>query len=242
MLDVIRPTWRAKKKVHALCTTRIGGFSTGPYRGLNLATHVGDELHTVNENRALLQTELALPQEPRWLNQNHGTEIVAGEHVQAHTIADACHTSKSGIVCAVMTADCLPILLCDEAASMVLAIHAGWRGLYDGIIPKTLVTLGTPLSSWLAWIGPGIGPAAYQVGADLVENFNHVDPDHSAFFEYHHPAWHADLPGLAEYQLRQAGVTDVSRYRGCTFADSTRFYSYRRDGICGRMASLIWLG
>ncbi|MSR13125.1 MAG: peptidoglycan editing factor PgeF [Gammaproteobacteria bacterium] len=241
MIEIIKPTWDVDPRVHALCTTRIGGHSTGPYRGLNLATHVGDDLGAVITNRQLLRAQLALPREPCWLRQTHGTDLVADEHAHDEPQADACYATTAGTVCAVMTADCLPILLCDRAATTVVAIHAGWRGIYNGIIGKTLAKLASPARRWCAWIGPGISATAYRVGVDLKNRFFSLDPAHAAFFKYRDLHWHADLAGIAQYQLEIYGVDFIERYGGCTAGEPARFYSFRRDGVCGRMASLIWL-
>lgn len=240
MIDVIKPTWNARSTVQAVSTTRQGGFSVGRYRGLNLATHVGDDEQAVLLNRQALRRELALTNEPAWLQQVHGTALVSA-HTSGELIADACYATSPGVVCAVMTADCLPILLCDHAATIVVAIHAGWRGIIQGIISKTVHALSAPGRRWLAWIGPGISAQAYQVGADLRERFIAMDAGHAAFFQARDDTHWADLAGLAQHQLLMAGVAAIDRYPGCTAGEPDRFYSFRRDGLCGRMASLIWL-
>jgi polyphenol oxidase len=241
MIDVITPRWPENSRIRALCTTRDGGHSSGPYRGLNLATHVGDDDRQVRANRRELCSALQLPSEPRWLRQVHGSTLIAGEDVHDEPAADACYTTQPGIVCAIMTADCLPILLCDRRAIVVVAIHAGWRGLRDNIIGQTLHRLRHPDRQWQAWIGPGISANAYQVGAEVRDQFVAIDPSYGEFFLQRDGAYWADLGGLAERQLAAAGVMTIDRYLGCTAGEPARFYSYRRDGVCGRMASLIWL-
>lgn len=236
----IRPQWDAPPGVVAWSTTREGGVSSGPYASLNLATHVGDEAAAVTLNRTRLVTTLPLPGSPRWLTQVHGNTCVEAATVEAPVAADAAWTTRSGVVCAVLTADCLPLLLCDRAGTRVAAVHAGWRGLHDGVIAATLAALGVPAQTLCAWIGPGIGVEAYAVGADLRARFLALDPGNAECFLRRGDRWHADLPALARRQLQQAGVESIAASELCTYADR-RFYSYRRDGVTGRFASLIWL-
>ena len=241
MIAPLVPDWPAPPGVRALVSTRAGGVSTGHYASLNLATHVGDDPAAVAANRERLRTACALPAAPRWMNQVHGTQLIEAAASGAEIpTADAAFTSRPGVVCAVLTADCLPILLCDRAGTTVAAVHAGWRGLAAGIIASTLATL-PPAAELLAWIGPGIGPQHYQVGSELRAQFLAQDPAHAAAFAARDGAWYADLAGLAARQLRQAGVGGVFPSGLCTYADPAQFFSFRRHAVCGRIASLIWI-
>jgi len=240
MSALLTPDWPAPPQVRACVTTRAGGLSRPPYETLNLATHVGDDPATVAANRFRLAQALNLPAAPRWLNQVHGTHCVDAATAADGVQADASFALRPGIVCAVLTADCLPVLLCDRSATRVAAVHAGWRGLHDGAIAAAVSTLDCPAAGLLAWIGPGIGLDAYAVGDDLRARFLARDPASAACFERRADGWHADLAALAAQQLAAAGVGTIVRANICTHADP-RFYSYRRDGVTGRFASLIWL-
>lgn len=235
---LLKPDWPAPAPVRACVSTRSGGCSAPPWQALNLATHVGDAPDDVAENRRRLREAAELPAEPVWLSQVHGTTLVEalpGAPVEA----DASYTRRRGVVCAVLTADCLPVLLCDRAGTTVAAVHAGWRGLLAGILPQTLAALGE--ADWLAWVGPGISASVYEVGHEVMESFVHADPAARGFFEPMGGRFRADLPALAEWQLRRSGVHQVTRYPGCTLREPQRFFSHRRDGATGRFASLIWL-
>jgi polyphenol oxidase len=240
-LEWLVPAWPAPSNVRAVCTTRMGGVSVGAYASLNLATHVGDDPAAVAANRQRLRAALALPSEPCWLEQTHGANLVEARGYGAPPSADASFTTDRGRVCAILTADCLPILLCDRQGTMVLAIHAGWRGLLNGIIASTLMRCDHPGADWLAWVGPGISVAAYAVGAELAAEFVAKDPLFVPFFVTRGNISYADLSGLAAHQLRAVGVRSITCDSGCTAADAARFFSYRRDGATGRFASLIWL-
>jgi len=240
MIPLLTPDWPAPARVGACVTTRAGGVSAPPYASFNLATHVGDGPANVAANRARLREALALPAAPRWLSQVHGVRCVDVATVADDVEADAGYAMAAGLVCAVLTADCLPVLLCDRAATRVAAVHAGWRGLDAGILPRAVRALGVDAADVIAWIGPGIGVDAYAVGAALRARFVAQDPGYADCFERRGAAWHADLAGIAGRQLALAGVPVVSRHAGCPYADP-RFYSYRRDGVTGRFASLIWI-
>lgn len=237
------PEWTAPAKVRAISTTRQGGVSQGAYASLNLAEHVGDDPVAVQRNRALLREQARVPVEPTWLNQVHGCAVYEqGARVRAGRDADASVAFGPGAVCAVMTADCLPILLCDDAGSVVAAAHAGWRGLAAGVIEATVQRMGRPAARLQAWLGPAIGPDYFEVGDEVRARFCEIDPDAAAAFRATRKGhWLADLPMLARQRLEGLGVAAVSGGGYCTFADRDRFFSYRRDGVCGRMASLIWL-
>ncbi len=241
-MDWIEADWSAPAWVRAISTTRCGGISTGPYSGLNLGDHVGDDPVCVAENRERLRLGLGLPAAPHWLRQVHGCAVVAADDPLADCKADAMVTWRPGQVCAVLTADCLPILLSDRAGTRVAAVHAGWRGLLAGVIEAAVARLATPPESLLAWLGPAIGPGAFEVGAEVREGFVARDPQAEVAFSPHGQAkWLADLPLLARQMLARLGCTGVWGGSFCTFEDSRRFYSYRRDGVTRRMASLIWI-
>jgi len=238
----IVPEWPAPASVRALITTRAGGASLGAYAGLNLGLRSGDDIQDVTRNRASLRSRL--PAEPLWLRQVHGTAVVETDTAEADPEADAALARRPGRVCAVLTADCLPLLLCDEAGSTVAAVHAGWRGLCSGVIEETLRTMDRPPQTLLAYLGPAIGPAAYEVGAEVREAFLAADPGEataSAFAPGKPGKFYADLYALARRRLARGGVIRVYGGAYCTYTERERFYSYRRDGATGRMASLIWI-
>ena len=241
-MDWIEADWPAPPWVRAISTTRLGGISAGPYAGLNLGDHVGDDPAHVAENRERLRLELGLPAAPHWLRQVHGCGVAAAHEPSADCEADAMVAWGPGQVCAVLTADCLPILLCDRAGTRVAAVHAGWRGLVAGVIEAAVGHLASPPESLLAWLGPAIGPGAFEVGAEVRERFLEWDGQaEAAFTPRNQGQWLADLPLLARQRLARLGVRDVRGEGLCTFQDAGRFYSYRRDGATGRMASLIWI-
>ncbi|MEY3202602.1 MAG: peptidoglycan editing factor PgeF, partial [Pseudomonadota bacterium] len=201
---MIKPNWPAPPNVFALTTTREGGVSQGPYESLNLGLHVGDDPAAVAINRARLGVHL--PEAPRWLDQVHGTEVVDAAQLTGTVQADAAFTREPGVVCAVMTADCLPILLCDQQGHVVAAAHAGWRGLHAGVIEATVAAMATPADRLLAWIGPAIGQAAFEVGEEVREAFLATHPDDAAHFAPHREGkWRADLAGLARARLLRLG-------------------------------------
>lgn len=238
----IHPDWPAPANVRTLSTTRLGGCSPAPYDSLNLGGHVGDEPALVAANRALLRAEL--PDEPCWLNQVHGIHVVdaAVKHA-AVPEADAAVSRVAGKVCAVMTADCLPVLLCDRDGTVVGAAHAGWRGLVDGVIEATVARMAVPPSEVLAWLGPAIGPQAFEVGDEVRAAFLAVDPTADAAFRpgAQPGKWFADIYLLARQRLARLGIHAVHGGDACTVTDAARFFSYRRDRRTGRMASMIWL-
>jgi YfiH family protein len=241
---VIFPQWPAPGCVRAASTIRAGGVSDAPYDSFNLATHVGDAEAAVQANRARLRQRLRLPAEPLWLNQVHGKRIVEAGNaaVGACPSADASFGRSTGGVCAVMTADCLPVLLCDRAGSVVAAAHAGWRGLAGGVLEATVASLGVEPRQLLAWLGPAIGPAAFEVGSEVRAAFSDVHAAAAAAFVLQpNGRWLADIYHLARIRLAAAGVDAVYGGGSCTFTDRARFYSFRRDKITGRMVSLIWL-
>ncbi|MDX2319417.1 MAG: peptidoglycan editing factor PgeF [Moritella sp.] len=247
MPRLIQPNWPAPSNVKALSTTRLGGVSHAPYAGLNLGLHVQDNSALVWQNRQLLMTAADLPQQPYWLNQTHSTEVVSlvGQPHNAEQLpaADASVTMMTGQVCLVMTADCLPLLICDKAGSQVAAIHAGWRGLLDGVIENTIAKLSATPADLLVWLGPAISQAHFQVGSDVRDAFIAHDANACAAFVTDGDKWLADLYLLARQRLHALTVNASDIYGGdyCTYRQTDLFYSYRRDNQTGRQASLIYL-
>ena len=240
--DWIVPEWPAPDWVHAVTTTRLGGVSQGAFSSMNPADHVGDDPAAVAANRARLQQALALPSRPAWLQQVHGTTVVDAAVVNGTPQADAAFACNPGVVCAVLTADCLPLLLCDRAGECVAAVHAGWRGLAAGVIEQTVHALSRPGDALLAWLGPAISPAAYRVGDEVRDTFlAHDRQAAAAFTAAAEGGWYADLYRLARQRLGDCGVTNTYGGGHCSYGEPGRFFSDRRDGACGRMASLIWL-
>jgi YfiH family protein len=238
--DWIEPDWPAPQRVRTLVTTRNGGVSHGPYASLNLGTRVGDDARAVAENRARLRA--LLPSEPKWLQQVHGVDVVQADCVTAESAADAAFTRVPGVVCAVQVADCLPVLFCDRAGTRVAAAHAGWRGLSAGVLEQTVSSLGVPPEEVMAWLGPGIGPQKFEVGADVFDRFAADDPAASAAFEpLRDGKWLADLYALARRRLSRAALTAIFGGGLCTFSDPARFFSHRRDRVTGRQGAFIWI-
>ncbi len=235
------------KGVSYFCTTRAGGVGAAPHDTLNLGLRAGDDPAVVAENRRRLRA--AVPSEPLWLRQVHGAGVVDADAPQAETepAADASVTSRPGRVLAILVADCLPVLIADAEGRAVGAAHAGWRGLAGGVLENTFAALRAKApgaSQWRAWVGPGIGPQAFEVGDDVRDAFISDDSSVAAYFRPRpgvQGKWLADLPGLADFRLRRAGVKEVSLSGLCTASDAKRFFSYRRDGQTGRMAMLAWM-
>ena len=240
MIKPIIPDWPAPDHVRAYSTTRQGGVSQGAWSSFNLAMHVDDDPINVVENRRLLSEALVIPNEPCWLEQVHGTEVVRPELKTTHC-ADAAFTYQLDTPCVVMTADCLPVLFCDEQGTAVAAAHAGWRGLAAGVLEQTLKCFDQP-SKVMAWMGPAIGPEHFEVGDEVREMFvqQHAAAE-DAFVISRSGHWMADIFLLARQRLLSAGVSHIFGGDICTYADADHFYSFRRDSVTGRMASLIWL-
>ena len=237
--DCIVPEWPAPAHVKALITTRNGGVSRGPFASFNLGLRAGDDPQAVTTNRAHLRR--FLPQEPKWLAQQHGATVVELDGVAHSPLADAGIARQPGTVCVIMVADCVPVLLTDERGTLVAAAHAGWRSLAGGIIENTVRGMGVPPEHLLAYLGPGIGPQAFEVGADVYGTFVGQSAfAASAFAPGRAGKWYADIYALARLALKRAGVTQIHGGGLCTVSDPRRFYSYRRDRITGRMAALIW--
>ncbi len=239
MHDWIIPDWPTPPNVRAVSTTRQGGVSLAPYHSFNLGSHVGDDPISVSANRTRLAASLQLPTMPVWLNQVHGARAVNAAGAERE--ADVAYTGQRGIVCGVLTADCLPLLLCDAQGARVAAVHSGWRGLAAGVIEAALDVMGEG-KNLLAWLGPAIGPNAFEVGNEVREVFMaHDARAEQAFQPSGSGHWRADIYQLARQRLAAHGVTQVYGGNECTYSDAERFYSYRRDGKTGRMATLIWI-
>ena len=242
MSDFIVPDWPAPANVRAIVTTRNGGVSKGDFASLNLADHVGDDPLAVAENRRLLRQQVVdLPEDPFWLRQIHGTLCADVTRDKPGIEADASWSNVAGKVCAVLTADCLPLLLCDESGRIVSAIHAGWQGLAKGVIEASVETLPVAPDRLLAWMGPAIGPKTFEVGADVRDQFvSRTAEAAEAFVSIAPDKWLGDLYLLARQRLNALGVTRIYGGGECTVTDRQRFFSFRRDKVTGRMASLIW--
>ena len=240
-MNPIIPDWPAPASVRAFFTTREGGVSAAPYASLNLGTHVGDSAAAVAENRS--RVGQGMPADPVWLTQIHGVHVVDAANPATHE-ADAAFARKPGAVCVVMVADCLPVLFCDRAGEVVAAAHAGWRGLADGVLEATIAAMQVPPSELLAWLGPAIGPAAFEVGPEVRERFVSDMPEAAAcFVPGKGDRQLADIFVLARLRLARAGLADAAISGGgvCTVSDAQRFFSYRRDGTTGRMGGFIWI-
>ena len=243
---MFKADWPAPSTIHTAISTRQGGVSLPPYAGLNLGSHVNDSALAVAQNRQLFKQLARLPAEPFWLNQVHGTDCVWLERTDCSAgpvTADASTTKTKGVVSVVLTADCLPVLFCDVIGSQVAAAHAGWRGLLDGVLEQTLAQFPDS-SQVMAWLGPAIGPDAFEVGDEVRHAFIEKDAQAEAAFcpvSDKTGKWLADLYQLARLRLTACGVTQLYGGGFCTYTDTERFYSYRRDGQTGRMASCIWI-
>lgn len=242
-LPFIVPDWPAPANVKALQTTRLGGVSKAPYASLNLGAHVQDDPIAVAHNRQLLSPYL--PSEPVWVNQVHGTKVIDAGKSGCLETADGAYTTQANVVCVTMTADCLPVLLCDCAGTVVAAVHAGWRGLCDGVIEAAIAKMPVKSADLMAWLGPAISPDAFEVGGEVRAQFMEKDAQAISAFKPQGDKWLCNMYAIAKQRLNNVGVTQI--YGGgvnesfCTYGDTLRFFSYRRDGVTGRMASLIWL-
>lgn len=240
MTPWLTPHWPAPENVRACVTTRAGGVSTASFDSFNLGDHVGDDPAAVAENRRRLTVGLGC--QPAWLSQVHGIDVIEADPSGVAT-ADASWSSTPGIACTIMTADCLPALFCDRAGTRVAAAHAGWRGLAGGVLEATVEAMGIAPGELLAWLGPSIGPQAFEVGPEVRDAFlaGHAEAERAFVPSVHAGRFMADIYELARIRLAAKGVTAVYGGDLCTFTDTERFYSYRRDSRTGRQASLIWL-
>jgi YfiH family protein len=243
----LTPDWPAPATVRALSTLRIGGVSMPPFASFNLGGHVGDDATAVEQNRRALRDAAGLPDEPAWLEQVHGICVKDLDSPGQAGASDAAVTRHPGRVCAILTADCLPVLLASDTGDRVGAAHAGWRGLAAGVIEATVCALGGPPRQLLAWLGPAIGPRHFEVGAEVREEFlrragaGDTAADEAAFVPNARGRYTADLYALARRRLRRLGVERIYGGGVCTYTDDARYYSHRRDGRTGRQATLIWL-
>lgn len=242
-INFIQPNWPAPSNVKALQTTRTGGVSKDAYASLNLGAHVNDDPIAVAANRQLLSAYL--PSEPVWVNQVHGVTVIDAATSSCLENADASFTTKPNVVCVTMTADCLPVLLCDKNGTVVAAVHAGWRGLCDGVIEAAVAKMQVPPTEILVWLGPAIGPNAFEVGEDVREQFISKDANAALAFKPHGDKWLCNMYLIARQRLHAVGVTEIYgasvNENFCTYTDESRFFSFRRDNVTGRMASMIWL-
>lgn len=241
-IELIVPDWPVPARVHAISTLRRGGVSAAPYDTFNLGADVGDEVDAVAENRKRLREQLGLDAEPFWLKQVHGARVVRAGESQERPQADAAIATEPDRICAIQTADCMPVLFARTDGTRVAAAHAGWRGLAAGVLEATIAALDTPPRQLAAWLGPAIGPDHFEVGAEVRDAFVRIDPAAvTAFRANARGRWMCDLYRLAHQHLNRAGVDAIFGGGRCTYAERTEFFSYRRDGRCGRMASLIWI-
>jgi YfiH family protein len=242
-LRSIIPDWNVPPQVHALVTTRVGGVSKGTHASLNLGLRCGDEVDAVLENRRRLQA--VLPAAPIWLRQVHGRGVLVASPAHAGAEehqADACIATRPGTVCAVLVADCMPVLLAEESGGAVGVAHAGWRGLSSGVLEAAVAAFPCAPSRLVAWLGPAIGPRVYEVGEEVRAVFVAHDASAASAFTPTRPGhWLADLYALARQRLARCGVTRVAGGEFCTYSEPERFYSFRRDRVTGRMAALVWL-
>lgn len=243
----IIPDWPAPVTVKSAISRRLPGFSQAPYDAFNLADHVGDDPEAVSANRQQLVESLGLPMQPKWLQQVHGTQVIYGPEITHSTCGDASYTDQCGEACVVLTADCLPLLLCNQKGTRVAAVHAGWRGLCSGIVRNTLVHFSAN-DTILAYLGPAIGPQVFEVGTEVLDAFvsgaidrQHRDLIERAFKPSENNRYLADLYRLATIELKLSGVNLIFGGSNCTYSEPHLFFSYRRDHSTGRNASLIWL-
>jgi len=235
----IEPDWPVKSNIHAAVTLREGGLSKDDFQSLNPALHVNDNSETVLANRKVISQMLNLPSNPIWLEQVHSNRVIKIDKNTAVQQADASYTDQAGVVSVVMTADCLPVLLASSDGTEIAAVHAGWRGLLAGVIANTVAMFKS--DNVIAWLGPAIGPDCFEVGGEVKESFVAKSNDFAtAFKQTSEEKYLADIYQLARLELATLGITQVYGGDFCTVTDKQRFYSYRRDGETGRMATLIW--
>lgn len=243
LMSFIQPNWQVPASVRAFSSTRQGGVSLSPYHSFNLGDHVGDDQSAVNFNRTLLVEQLQLPHFPHFLKQIHSTQVIELPTEKDQFVADAAYTNQANQVCLVMTADCLPVLFSNQQGSEVAAAHAGWRGLCNGILENTVKKFHCPTNEIIAWLGPAISQPHFQVGEEVLQQFVAQDPKaEQAFIPDPQKCgkFLADLYQLARLRLNKIGVQQFFGGEYCTFAQKEKFFSYRREGQTGRMASLIW--
>ncbi|MDP8088563.1 peptidoglycan editing factor PgeF [Pasteurella atlantica] len=243
-MRVIQPSWDIPKHIKAFTTLRQGGESLFPFDSLNLGDHVGDNPIAVANNRKRLVIAQNLPNSPLYLTQTHSTRVITLPYSDNNLEADAVYTNQPNQVCLVMTADCLPVLFCNKEGTEVAAAHAGWRGLCDGILEETVKKFHSPTSEINVWLAPAISQKAFQVGKDVVEQFCDIDPNAIQCFKNdpnEKEKYYGDLYQLATQRLNKLGITQISGGEHCTYTEKDKFFSYRRDGKTGRIATLIWI-
>ncbi len=246
-MNIVEPDWPVPPHILAFSTTRQGGDSAGIYRGLNIAQHVGDNVDSVARNRQALARELPAGTVIQWLTQEHGCNVVQASSSVRDVVADACWAAIPAVACAVMTADCLPVLFCSENGEKVAAAHAGWRGLAQGVLENCVAAMEVDASGIMAWLGPAIGPQSFEVGAEVREQFmaSSAQEQKPAVLQCfkalpHRPGFYlADLYSLARIRLTRIGLSGIYGGGYCTYTEDSQFFSYRRDGETGRMATLI---
>ncbi|MDC2825588.1 peptidoglycan editing factor PgeF [Rodentibacter pneumotropicus] len=242
-MQAIFPNWQAPSNIHAFTTTRQGGVSVSPFDSFNLGDHVDDEKSAVKTNRTLLVEKFHLPHTPLFLTQTHSTKVIQLPYSGNNFEADAVYTNQPNQVCTVMTADCLPVLFTTRRGNEVAAVHAGWRGLCDGVLEETVKCFQAQSQDIIAWLAPAIGPKAFQVGKEVVEQFMRIDPIAEMAFiadPSQQGKYLGNLYQLATQRLNKLGITEISGGDHCTFNEGDLFFSYRQDGKTGRMASVIW--
>jgi YfiH family protein len=238
-MNWIKPDWPVASNIHAVATLRSGGVSQGTFNSLNLGLHVNDEPENVYKNRRIISRMLDLPSEPVWMEQVHGIDVIKADQSKQIEKADASYTDQENTVCAVLTADCLSILLATTDGSKIAAIHAGWRGLLSGVVANTVNTMGT--INLIAWLGPAIGADCFEVGQEIKDSFiKKSEKFTQVFTKTNEKKYLVDIYKLAKIELASVGIKQVYGGGFCTVTDKERFYSYRRDGETGRMATLIW--
>lgn len=246
---ILKPDWPAPSNVQAAITTRQGGVSEGAYSSFNLGMHVKDDPKKVSANRQFLIDQLDLKKTPQWLEQVHGNKVVEAKNDDRVRTADACFATEKDLACVVMTADCLPVLICDKQGTQVAAVHCGWRSLAQSILEKTIEKFSAKSEDLLIYLGPAISKVHFEVGTDVLEAFfessrsaQHTEQIAAAFTPGKRPLhFYADIYALAKAELDSLGVKNIYGGDLCTFTEADTYYSYRRDGVTGRMASLIWL-
>lgn len=241
-MSLLSPEWSAPKNINVVSTTRLNGVSKAPFSSLNLGDHVGDNHNDVVLNREKLITLAQLPAAPTWLNQIHSTTVITlpDSNLESIPSADAAYTNQANQVCCVMTADCLPVVICNKEGTEVAVAHAGWRGLLDGVLENTVQHFSS--NELIAWCGPAIGPTAFEVGDEVKQQFCEKDPQAvNAFISSHNSGkWLANLDLLATQRLQSVGVQEVHYSNLCTYSNTDQFFSYRKEGDTGRQATLIW--
>lgn len=239
---MLTPNWPAPLNVKAVSTTRQGGFSQAPFDSMNVGTHVGDDASVVKKNRDQLKQLIHLPNSPLWLTQVHGTDVIHTSSWKKSSQADAIYSDQPNQVCAIMTADCLPVLFTDRQGKQVAAAHAGWRGLLNGVLENTVSQFTGAREDILVWLGPAIGPSQFEVGQEVYAAFTAYSQDAKQAFKVSDQTHYlADIYLLAKQRLSALGITQIYGGDFCTVTEKQRFFSYRRDGITGRMVSLIWI-